>query len=170
MRRYVISTKPKTWGALINVMAPHELITTARGGRCYTVMAGRDAPCEGCPVQRQETFDLGTAITILATSAAEEICVATATRTSRDTADVTVNCLRDAEVKVVVREKLARVARAAQLSAREHMVLELLLLGQRSDEIATQLSISARTAKFHQAYILKKLGVDSRIDLIRLLL
>jgi DNA-binding CsgD family transcriptional regulator len=44
------------------------------------------------------------------------------------------------------------------------------VLGQRSDEIATKLSISARTAKFHQANILKKLGVDSRIDLIRLLL
>lgn len=169
MRRYVISTKPKTWGALINVMAPHELITTARGGRCYTVMAGRDAPCEGCPVQKQESFDHGSAVSVLK-GPEDEICVASATRTSRETADVTVNCLREPEIRVVIKEKLARIARTAQLSARELMVLDLLLLGQRSDEIANQLSISARTAKFHQANILKKLGVDSRIDLIRLLL
>ena len=169
MRRYVISTKPKTWGALINVMAPHELITTARGGRCYTVMAGRDAPCEGCPVQKQESFEHTLTVSVLV-HPGDVICVASATRTSRETADVTVNCLRDEEVRVVVREKLSRVARAAQLSAREHTVLDLLVLGQRSDEIANQLSISARTAKVHQANILKKLGVDSRIDLIRLLL
>jgi DNA-binding CsgD family transcriptional regulator len=167
MRRYVISTKPNTWGALINVMAPHELITTARGGRCYTVMAGRDTPCEGCPVQAQSEH--GLSISVLG-APQDEICVATATLTSRETADVSVRCLRDSEVKLVVREKLSRVARAAQLSAREHTVLDLLVLGQRSDEIASRLSISARTAKFHQANILKKLGVDSRIDLIRLLL
>jgi DNA-binding CsgD family transcriptional regulator len=152
---------------LINVMAPHELITTARGGRCYTVMAGRDTPCEGCPVQASS--DHGFSVSVLA-APQDEICVATATRTSRETADVSVSCLRDLEVKLVVREKLSRVARAAHLSVRERMVLDLLVLGQRSDEIATKLSISARTAKFHQANILKKLGVDSRIDLIRLLL
>jgi DNA-binding CsgD family transcriptional regulator len=168
MRRYVISTQLKTWGALINVMAPHELITTARGGRCYTVLAGRSEPCEGCPVQLA-AFEHGRAVSVLA-APNDQICVATAIRTSRDTADVSVNCLRDLEVKLVVREKLARVARAAHLSAREGMVLDLLVLGQRSDEIATKLSISARTAKFHQANILKKLGVDSRIDLLRLLL
>jgi len=81
-----------------------------------------------------------------------------------------VRSLGTAEVSAVVREKLARVAIAAQLSARERTVLDLLLLGQRSDEIAEALEISARTAKFHQANILKKLGVDSRTDLIRLLL
>jgi DNA-binding CsgD family transcriptional regulator len=150
-------------------MAPHELITTARGGRCYTVMAGRDAPCGGCPVQQQESFEPGLSVSVLV-QPGDEICVASATRTSRETAEVSVNCLRDDEVRAVVREKLSRVARAAQLSAREHTVLDLLVLGQRSDEIANQLSISARTAKFHQANILKKLGVDSRIDLIRLLL
>jgi DNA-binding CsgD family transcriptional regulator len=32
------------------------------------------------------------------------------------------------------------------------------------------LEIAVRTAKFHQASILKKLDVDSRLDLLRLLL
>lgn len=168
MRRYVISTKPKTWGALINVMAPHELVTTARGGRCYTVLVGRDTPCIGCPVQL-EAFERGHAVSVLA-EPHDEICVASATRTSRETADLSVSCLREPELKVVVKERIARRASAANLSARERTVLDLLVLGRRSDEIASELSISARTAKFHQANILKKLGVDSRIDLIRLLL
>ena len=87
-----------------------------------------------------------------------------------DSADVTVLCLDDAMTATVIREKLQRVARAARLSARERTVLDLLLLGRRNDEIAAELEIAVRTAKFHQANILKKLDVDSRLDLLRLLL
>ena len=65
--------------------------------------------------------------------------MATARRAPRDTAEVIVRSLGTAEVSAVVREKLARVAIAAQLSARERTVLDLLLLGQRSDEIADAL-------------------------------
>ena len=95
--------------------------------------------------------------------------IATARRLPRDTAEVTIGSLCTAEVSAVIHEKLERVARAAQLSARERTVLDLLLLGHRNDEIAEELEISTRTAKFHQANILKKLGLDSRAHLIRLL-
>lgn len=139
-----------------------------RGSRCYAAFEGRTAACESCPV-RALNADRTTATTVLP-STDDRIRVATARRTARDTAEVRVRALDAAEVSVVIREKLARVAKAAQLSARERTVLDLLLLGQRSDEIADALEISARTAKFHQANILKKLGVDSRTDLIRLLL
>ena len=111
-----------------------------------------------------------TSATTVLPSGDELIRVATARRLARDTVEISVRTLDAAEVSAVVREKLARVATAAQLSVRERTVLDLLLLGQRSDEIAEELEISARTAKFHQANILKKLGVDSRADLIRLLL
>jgi DNA-binding CsgD family transcriptional regulator len=169
MRRYVISTKPRTWGSVVAVVANLETPASApEGTRCYVSLAGRSAPCEGCPV-RASSFDKGEAVSILAIDS-REMWVATARRIARDTAEVTVRGLDDAAIAAVIREKLQRVARAAQLSARERTVLDLLLLGRRNDEIAEELEISVRTAKFHQANILKKLDVDSRLDLLRLLL
>jgi len=65
----------------------------------------------------------------------------------------------------------ARVDRvAAELSPREREVLDLLLLGRSHDEIGAALRIAPRTAKFHQANVLRKLGADSRADLLRVLL
>lgn len=139
-----------------------------RGSRCHDAFEGRSAACETCPV-RQLASDRTTATTVLPSND-DRIRVATARRTARDTAEVIIRSLDSAAVSAVIREKLARLATAAQLSARERTVLDLLLLGHRSDEIADELEISARTAKFHQANILKKLGVDSRTGLIRLLL
>lgn len=118
---------------------------------------------------RTPSFEKGEAVSILP-SETREMWVASARRTSRDTAEITVRCLDDAAVAAVIREKLQRVARDAHLSARERTVLDLLLLGRRNDEIAAELEISVRTAKFHQANILEKLDVDSRLDLLRLLL
>lgn len=70
----------------------------------------------------------------------------------------------------LLREQLARLAEAAGLTTREKEVLDLLVLGRNATEIGKVLDISARTAKFHQARLLSKLGADSRVDLIRLLL
>jgi DNA-binding response OmpR family regulator len=58
----------------------------------------------------------------------------------------------------------------ARLSPREREALDLLLLGRSMDEIAVALEISPRTAKFHQANVLRKLGAESRLELLRLLL
>src|SRR5690242_15835316 len=168
MRRYVISTRPRTWGSMVALIAHAEPLTVAaEGTRCYATLAGREAPCEGCPV-RTPMFEKGDAVSILAS--ARDMWVARARRIARDSAEVTVLCLDDAMTATVIREKLQRVARAARLSARERTVLDLLLLGRRNDEIAAELEIAVRTAKFHQANILKKLDVDSRLDLLRLLL
>lgn len=97
------------------------LAMAAEGTRCYATLAGREAPCEGCPV-RSPSFEKGDAISILAST--HDMWVARARRIARDSAEVTVHCLE----------------------------------------------IAVRTAKFHQASILKKLDVDSRLDLLRLLL
>lgn len=168
MRQYVISIKPRNWGALVEVVTNTEPSKPlAPGTRCFTVLVGRAAPCEWCPV-RTAAFERGPATTVVP-SDGDPISIATARRLPRDTAEVTIRSLGTAEVSAVIHEKLDRVARAAQLSARERTVLDLLLLGHRNDEIAEELEISARTAKFHQANILKKLGLDSRADLIRLL-
>lgn len=168
MRRYVISIKPRNWGALVEVVASTERgKAPAAGTRCFSVYAGKAEPCEFCPARTPE-FERGPSTTVVP-SDGDPINIATARRLPRDTAEITVRSLDSAEVSAVIHEKLARVAQAAQLSARERMVLDLLLRGHRNDEIAEELAISARTAKFHQANILKKLGLDSRADLIRLL-
>lgn len=66
--------------------------------------------------------------------------------------------------------RMRRLAKEAQLTGREIEVLDLLLLGRNTEEMALVLEISPRTAKFHQGNVLRKLGADSKSDLVRLLL
>ncbi len=54
------------------------------------------------------------------------------------------------------------------LSRREGEVMELLMQNLSNKEIASQLHISARTAKFHVSNLLAKHGVRRRADLILL--
>ena len=54
------------------------------------------------------------------------------------------------------------------LTAREREVLDLLVEGRRNRAIATGLSISENTVKFHVANILRKVGTSSRAELAAL--
>jgi DNA-binding NarL/FixJ family response regulator len=51
------------------------------------------------------------------------------------------------------------------LTAREHQVLELILLARSNREIACQLGIEERTVKAHVGRLMRKTGVDNRIEL-----
>jgi DNA-binding NarL/FixJ family response regulator len=77
---------------------------------------------------------------------------------------------RPPTIEELVRRRIDGLATEMQLSAREREVLDLLLLGRNTDEIGIALQIAARTAKFHQANVLQKLGVDSRHELLRIFL
>jgi DNA-binding NarL/FixJ family response regulator len=55
-----------------------------------------------------------------------------------------------------------------QLTVREREVLYWLLQGHRYDDIATVLGVTSRTVKFHAANLLRKLDLDSRHDLTRI--
>ena len=68
----------------------------------------------------------------------------------------------------LLRARREQIAEDAKLTAREREVLELLLLGRSYAEIGIAIGSSARTAKFHQANILRKLGAASRLDLMRI--
>ena len=57
---------------------------------------------------------------------------------------------------------------AAELSQREQEVLHLLALGLPNKIIASRLSISEHTVKFHVASIMAKLGATSRTEAVRL--
>lgn len=70
----------------------------------------------------------------------------------------------------VLKARIVRAATEAGLSAREREVLDLIMLGRTSDQVAAVLGTATRTAKFHISNILRKLGLDSRNELPRLLL
>jgi FixJ family two-component response regulator len=61
----------------------------------------------------------------------------------------------------------AHALRLAQLTDRERQVLERVLEGKPSREIATELFISVKTVEFHRARIMQKLGVSSVAELFR---
>jgi len=59
--------------------------------------------------------------------------------------------------------------RLAQLSAREYDVLRGLLDGRTSKEIARTLEISPKTVDVHRANVMRKMGVGTSAELLRLL-
>jgi DNA-binding CsgD family transcriptional regulator len=75
-----------------------------------------------------------------------------------------------ADLGALIGARLARLAAEVELTAREIQVLELLVIGRNTKEIGIALDISQRTAKFHQANVLRKIGADSRSDILRVLL
>lgn len=75
-----------------------------------------------------------------------------------------------ASIENLIRRRVDELAAEMHLSSREREVLDLLLIGRTNEEIGTVLNISTRTAKFHLANLLQKLGVDSRNELMRLFL
>ncbi|MCB0168344.1 MAG: response regulator transcription factor [Anaerolineae bacterium] len=56
----------------------------------------------------------------------------------------------------------------AQLTSREHEVLQLIAEGYTTTEIADIMIISPHTANRHRANILKKMGVRNQMELVRL--
>jgi DNA-binding NarL/FixJ family response regulator len=73
-----------------------------------------------------------------------------------------------ADANTLLQRRKERLVTAADLTKREVEVLDLLLLGRSHEDIALVLGISERTSKFHQGNLLRKLGADSRFDLVRL--
>jgi DNA-binding response OmpR family regulator len=76
--------------------------------------------------------------------------------------------LHSRDLAEMLRDRRDEIAEDAKLTSREREVLDLLLLGRTHDEIGLVIGSSARTAKFHQANILRKLGAASRLDLMRI--
>lgn len=71
------------------------------------------------------------------------------------------------------REEAERQAVRAQLdhlSAREWEVLTEIFAGRTNREIAQQFGLAVKTVEFHRANVMKKVGVDSVVELVRLLL
>jgi len=69
---------------------------------------------------------------------------------------------RDAEA-----ERVAVGDRVAELTPRERQVMELLATGSSSKDIATALGLSVRTVEGHRREVLRKMDVDSAVQLAR---
>lgn len=72
-------------------------------------------------------------------------------------------------VEKLIAARIQRQAAEAKLTEREREVLSYLLIARSAREIAKLLGISPRTVKFHQENLLRKLGAESRQDLLRIL-
>lgn len=139
--------------------ASRELI----GRTCWEVFEHRDKPCGGCPV-----FTGGGESGVLW----ETVGAYRAVRFSRHatSAEVEVRAIEPIVVSDLIQEKLRRLAERAQLSGQQNRVLTLVSRGKSTKEIAAETGITQRTAKFHVTNLLRKLGVGSRVDVLRLLL
>jgi two-component system, LuxR family, response regulator FixJ len=64
--------------------------------------------------------------------------------------------------------RLELAAMVEKLSSRQREVLDLLLVGSRSKQIAKELGIGEKTVAKHRAAVLDKLQVESVVELVRL--
>ncbi|WP_428269493.1 LuxR C-terminal-related transcriptional regulator [Haliangium sp.] len=164
---YEISGTPGKRGTLSFVWEAGETEASQVGKLCYQAFYGRNEPCVQCPAFEEGKVgdvrhgvvrfgDEGDRFGMVRAEFAEHSVRVNLRRISRD------------EVSSLVRARVDLLAKEGGLSSREHSVLELLIAGKSADDIGAALGISPRTAKFHQTNILQKLGVDSRLELFRL--
>lgn len=134
---------------------------------CWKSVFNRESECPTCPVRRLGKMDRATVV--VEADGQQEQTVMVAERRGAAAA-VTVFPIDSTLYSAIVQARVERLAREGRLSAREKEILELLVMGRSLEEIATATGITSRTAKFHQQNVLRKLGADSRVDLLRLLL
>jgi two-component system, LuxR family, response regulator FixJ len=76
---------------------------------------------------------------------------------------------RDANARHRYTQKAEINSRVEKLSARQREVLDLLLAGKHSKQIATELGIGEKTVAKHRAGVLERMQVDSVVELVRLM-
>jgi len=87
--------------------------------------------------------------------------------------DVLIAAVRDAlardRAQRAIRAERARAAEClATLTAREREVLALIVAGRLNKQIAAELGTVEKTIKFHRANLMRKLGVRTLADLVKL--
>ncbi len=74
----------------------------------------------------------------------------------------------DAERRLNAARQADFKARLDRLTPREREVLDLLITGKASKEIALFLGLSRKTVDIHRSHVMMKLGVDSLLEVARL--
>lgn len=132
---------------------------------CHLALFGRPAPCPACPLRNERT---GATVAIESASGPFRANLLWARRRPGH-ATISVLQVGEEEYSALFRARVDALAMGARLSPRERSVLDLILMGRTLDDIATHEGITTRTTKYHQQNLLRKLGAESRHDLLRLL-
>jgi DNA-binding NarL/FixJ family response regulator len=79
-----------------------------------------------------------------------------------------IHAVLEGEVLIApVREESPAAGPKSELTARQREVLRLIAMGSSAKDIANQLNISVRTAEFHRAAIMQRLGLHSTAQMTR---
>jgi FixJ family two-component response regulator len=73
----------------------------------------------------------------------------------------------DRRTREATAQRAAVTAHVADLTPRERQVMELLAVGKSSKDIATALALSVRTVEGHRRNVLRKMDVESAVQLAR---
>jgi PAS domain S-box-containing protein len=168
---YEVDVSVSAFGTLsgLRSMRHGDDISWPAGERCYRVLRDRSEPCADCPLLQPPANPWPRTVTRRLAGKSETYEVITAALRGQR-AQVRARHIPGEVVSAIHEAKVDCLARDAGLSEREREVLRYLLLGRSLADIALIMKISLRTVKFHQANVLEKLGVDSRSDLLRLVL
>ncbi|MFW6067283.1 MAG: helix-turn-helix domain-containing protein [Myxococcota bacterium] len=168
--RYIVATVPSSRGKLLQLepLTP-EAPDGPVGEPCHDVLHGRTGPCPGCPLFEREPLSSWTR-SVIAPRPAELPTVVTIRRKPGNRAEVHACSVRSHEIWEILMARVAQVGERAGLSSREREVLTLLLAGESLEAVGAALGIGARTVKFHQSNVLKKLNAGSRYGLLRAVL
>jgi DNA-binding CsgD family transcriptional regulator len=165
VRPYEIQASP--FGVLVWTQ-PVDGEPVALGEPCFRVLHGRATPCPGCPA-RAPLRPGQTRVSVVVSGRGEPEIVS-AQLLAKDSIRLTARRVDDALFAELVEAKLVEHAGRAALTQRELEVLHLLTLGRAPADVARTLGFSVSTAKFHVQNVLRKLGAESRVDLLRVLL
>jgi DNA-binding CsgD family transcriptional regulator len=132
---------------------------------CYTKLHGLARPCPDCPFRDEQGNDAAGGLRVRKVGSHWEIVRG---KLIGSVASVSARVLDDELFLAWHGARVARLATRGKLSERERDILTRLIAGEGFEAMSEGLGISTRTVKFHQANILKKLGADSRSDLLRL--
>lgn len=161
--------RPQCWDRTYEISLARassaKLCSDVDGRICYEAFEARTEPCPGCPALLNTGPGSYRAVLAIPHSGFREVEATLAT----DRAVVRVRHIARSLLPALVDARTDELAEQHGLSARERAILHLLVNGRSLDEIARELGISTRTVKFHQANVLDKLNVGSRLDLLRAL-
>ena len=76
----------------------------------------------------------------------------------------------DCEARATTGDRAAVMERLAHLTPREREVMELLVAGNTSKEVAIALRVSVRTVEGHRRLVFSKMNVSSAAQLVRVVL
>src|SRR5262245_32992917 len=74
------------------------------------------------------------------------------------------------EARLTRGESVTAMERLKELTPRERVVLDLVVTGKSSKEIANDLDLGVRTVETHRAHAMEKMGARSSADLVRMVL